>query len=229
MIRNTVSGKVYIGQTTKTLGLRWTWHKSQASRSKTIFGCALLGYGSGAFMVLELGRAFSAEELNEMERRAIWSHSADDREFGYNMEPGGVGCGTVSIETRMKLSARGKGRPHSAQHRAKIGIANKGRKWSPESRAKISASLTGKKLPPFTEEHKAKISAALKGRKTTPPTDEQRAKISAAHKGKKFSADRLASHRGWKLPPRTEEHRAKIRAAWALRRTRTAEQIENKE
>lgn len=168
MVRNGVSGKVYIGQTTKTLGLRWTWHKSQASRSKTIFGCALLGYGPAAFTVLELGRAFSAEELNEMERRAIWSHSSDDREFGYNMEPGGVGCGTVSIETRKKLSARALGRPHSAQHRANIGKAHKGRKVSPETREKISKTLAGRKRPPFSLETRAKMSKASARRKRSP-------------------------------------------------------------
>lgn len=132
------------------------------------------------------------------------------------------------------MSAAGRGRPKSAEHRAKIGAAHRGRVKSPEHRAKISAACLGRQPSPETRaklsaagrartqsvETRAKISAALTGgshpsRRGIPLTPETREKLRAAHLGKVASAETRAkisaSRTGLKVSP-------EARAAMSARR-----------
>jgi hypothetical protein len=47
---------------------------------------------------------------------------------------------SMSSETRAKMSAATRGRPHSAEHNAAVGLANRGKKRTLASRAKMSAA-----------------------------------------------------------------------------------------
>lgn len=136
LIRNTLNGKVYIGQTTKTLERRWKEH-NWSSRYKSPLKAALRKYGATAFTASVLHQAFSRQELDEMEVCAIWSHDSTNRSSGYNLTPGGKSLGKgsqhpsfgreVSQETRLKISAANKGHETSPEHRRKIGIKSVGR------------------------------------------------------------------------------------------------------
>lgn len=250
-----MSGKVYIGQTTQTISDRWSNHKVDVRHYNTVFANALKSYGFDAFTVVELGRSFSAEELNEMEIRAIWSHSSDDREFGYNMEKGG-NCAPMSAEARLKIGAAHRGKIVSAETRAKQSAARKGRKMSEEQRLQMIARNTGSKL---SAEACEKISAGNKGKVRT---DEHRANMRAgwARRAERLAADRIEgpividtrpydtltraekisrTMRGVKKSEQTrarmraaskntsEEHRAKLKAAWVLRKARQTEATSN--
>ena len=68
------------------------------------------------------------------------------------------------MATRAKMSAAGKGRVFSEQHRSRIGIGSKGKKkpCSPSRRQKIIASLTGKKHTPERVENMRNALIALR-------------------------------------------------------------------
>lgn len=102
------------------------------------------------------------DDIDEAEIRWI----REMREQGarlLNIEPGGNGR---SFETRAKISAAKKGRPHSDEHRAKISIAMIGHKnglgyrHSAETRARMSVSHIGR---PVSAETRAKLRAAMVG------------------------------------------------------------------
>jgi group I intron endonuclease len=92
---NTKNGKVYIGQTIRTLAERMRGHLTQARSKKTekvSFQYAILKYGFDAFTweVIDTGK--SPEDLNQKEIEWI-SHyeSFTDSKKGYNCTPGGSG------------------------------------------------------------------------------------------------------------------------------------------
>lgn len=111
LVRNSVNGKVYIGKTTQAIRTRWVQHCSVSkNRDRSILHNAIRKYGRDAFTVVELGRAFTENELNEMERRCIWSHDSTNRAVGYNLTAGGEGVTgyKASPETRDKVSQAAK-------------------------------------------------------------------------------------------------------------------------
>lgn len=213
-----LNGKVYVGQTTMSIERRWITHKSDAvRRAATIFSKAIKKYTPSAFVVVELGRAFSAEELNGAERRAIWSHSSDDREYGYNIEPGGS-QGPVSATTRKKMSVVRIGMKFSDEHRANIRAGKTGKKWSAERRAnhrpwKLSPETIAKRAELRGVKRSAETRAKMSAVKLN-QSPETRAKIAAAHRGK----------------TRSEETRIRVsqglKAYFARRKERTVELIE---
>ena len=131
LIRNSVNGKIYVGQTTKSIKERFQQHKCDAHSGRGFhLHKAITKYGAHAFAIVILGMAFSKQELDEMEMRSIRTHDATNQEYGYNLTPGGQGCGNAkSPEHIAKIAAahRGKKRgPLSPEHRTRIGAANKG-------------------------------------------------------------------------------------------------------
>jgi hypothetical protein len=90
--------------------------------------------------------------------------------------------GSISPETRAKLSAAHRGRVVSAETRAKIGAANRGREKSPELLATMSAN--GRAM----WADKEKRAAILAGQRS----EEGRKNRSEAHIGRTHSAEALA-------------------------------------
>ena len=89
IIRNTVNGKVYIGQTHVSIKLRFQNHLSAARRGLDyVIGKAIRKYGEDKFYV-ELLEECLIEELNEREKYWIKFFKATDNRFGYNMSIGG--------------------------------------------------------------------------------------------------------------------------------------------
>lgn len=89
IIRNTVNSKVYVGQTTVSIKLRFQNHLSAARNNKDyVIGKAIRKYGQDKFYV-ELLEECLKEELNDREKYWISFFKATDSRYGYNLSIGG--------------------------------------------------------------------------------------------------------------------------------------------
>jgi group I intron endonuclease len=217
VLRNTVNGKCYVGQTTQEPSMRFKQHVKERSHCVAL-KAAFAKYGAEAFEMMKFGRAADKAVLDAMEIEAI-AILGSIAPGGYNLRAGGS-WGTHGPEARQKISKATKGRTVSDSHRELMRQRMLGTSPSPETRAKISATLTGRPLAEerhaamkgrgvgrrHTEESKAKMKANRAG---IPMTEEGKKKLRAANLGKKHS----------------EEIKAKMTAAqtarWAQRRALT--------
>lgn len=116
------NGKVYIGQTIKSLNTRIYYHCKEFSN--TIKCKAVRKYKE--FKVEVLHQA-DINCLDILEKIYIAEFKSNDREFGYNLESGGNLNKILSEETKRK-----------------IGEAHKGMKHSEETKLKMSKQRSGK-------------------------------------------------------------------------------------
>ena len=143
-ITNKLNGKVYIGQTTKTLDQRRKGHIQAAKNGVNhhLYN-AMNKYGIENFEFEEICRTNSKSELNYLEAKYILEY--DSVRNGYNMGYGGDNNVMDSPIVKDK---------HDKIMR------------SDDVRLKISQSMKQyRKENPFTEEHRQKISEKLKGNK----------------------------------------------------------------
>jgi group I intron endonuclease len=188
LIRNTVNGKVYIGQT-RCLETRWRIHRNQLLGNKHFNKHLQASWNkyNGAFE-FEIVLYCSRQELNEMEIALIELSESFNAKIGFNKTKGGEHF-ELTEEGKRNIGNSKRGIPLSEEHKAKIGRFHKGKVVSEDTRKKLSASglgrvganlgkclseetkrkmaeaKLGKKRPPFTEEHKQKISMKMLGRK----------------------------------------------------------------
>ena len=202
LIRNTVNGKSYIGQTRHDAEkTRIRDHLNGSHGGSRIVKRAIEKYGKDAFTYEILHDGIIPDFLDMLEIEAIAKYNTLAPN-GYNLETGGNRNKRASAQTREKLSIAQKGRTPW----------NKGMPRSEETKRKISETKKGKSL---SEEHRQKISEVQKGTRTgennpmygkpawnkdKPHPAETRRKISEAKKGKSLS----------------EEHRRKLngRTPW---------------
>jgi group I intron endonuclease len=163
-----INGKVYIGQTTKTLYMRKAQHKCRLKYNdkRTIFSCALIDEGFENFTWEIVAVANNQDELDRKEEYYIKKYKSNDLKFGYNDRGGGTYF-KMSLLQKQKLSLAHKGKIVGDSTRQKLRIASTGRKHTNETKRKISVGHKGKKL---TEEHKQKLSVAKRGKKLTEET-----------------------------------------------------------
>lgn len=89
IIRNKINSKVYIGQTTRSLSIRFSNHLSAAKHSKGyVIGKAIRKYGAENFYI-ELLEECNIDSLNEREKHWIAFFNSTNSKFGYNMSIGG--------------------------------------------------------------------------------------------------------------------------------------------
>lgn len=201
-ITNLVNGKTYIGQ-----------HKYKELNDYYMGSGVLLKraqrkYGIENFKKEILYANIQYQDTaDSVEMYAI----AKERSVGkaeYNIANGGNCTGTVSDETRKKLSDSHKGKRLSEETKRKITEANKGKH-------------KGKKFPNrkrISDESRKRISDALKGR-----TISWGSKISASNKGKKMSEEaKKKISESSKGRQHSEETRKKLsearKAYWAAKR-----------
>lgn len=143
-VTNKVNGKVYIGQTIRTLEQRKWQHLDAAKNGcKTHFYNAIRKYGEDSFVFEILDEASSVQELNELERYYIAKF--DSIKNGYNMVDGGNNNVMFLDDVKQK---------HLESMR------------SNETRAKISKTLKKyRKEHPWTEEQKRKFAESKYGNK----------------------------------------------------------------
>lgn len=171
-VTNIANGKIYVGQTWKTLHRRLRCHINDANAGVghcTRLVRAILKYGAGAFVIEMLAEARTQIEADLLEDKHIVS--LNTIRDGYNLRAGGA-HGRLNEETRAKMSA-----------------AHNGKIISKETRAKIASTLTGRKNGPPSAETRAKISDAHRGQKHSAAV---RAKMSTVHRGKLLSANHRA-------------------------------------
>jgi group I intron endonuclease len=139
---NKINGKVYIGQTVRTLEARKSGHVQSAKKgSKNHFHRAIRKYGIDNFDFEVVCEATTKEELNELEKYYIKYFNCIEE--GYNMVADG--------HTNIMFNAEAR-----AKHDAKM--------RTDEVRTKISNSMKEyRKQHPFTESHKKKLSDKAKG------------------------------------------------------------------
>ena len=163
-ITNTVNGRIYIGQTIKTLAHRWSQHTT------SIKNCPLYNafrrYGRDKFKMEAICSALSPEYLNELEQYFIKFYDCMAPK-GYNLTSGGDSAYTRSEHSRDR------------QRQAMLGHT-----VSDETKAKISATLMGRegvrRGAVLSEETRQKISAAQVGKKAG---EETKARMRASHAG----------------------------------------------
>lgn len=97
-VTNLINGKVYIGQTQKTLKIRKIKHiyESFEGNSKLLFHKALRKYGEDSFSWDIIDYADSQDELNKKEIYWI-SHYNSFGENGYNLTNGGASGGNIKF------------------------------------------------------------------------------------------------------------------------------------
>lgn len=106
LITNIVNGKVYVGQTTKTIGERFSEHKSEARRGSELpFHRAVRKYKPDAFTATELEKCSDRDSLNQAETRWIRTLHAATSESGYNCTSGGEGGYERTPESRLRIAA----------------------------------------------------------------------------------------------------------------------------
>lgn len=147
LITNIITGKKYIGQTTRTLEQRLKEHK----REGNILHRAISKYGISNFKAEELKRCSSINELNDSETELIKEYNTLVPN-GYNLDSGGLNK-TMHSESKIKMSLAKKGRKlHEnsikTQFKKSHIPANKGRKHSQESKNKMRKARLGKKNSP---------------------------------------------------------------------------------
>jgi group I intron endonuclease len=122
----TVTGKCYIGQTTKGISQRWSQHIADANRNHIPFSRAIAEHGADAFELSILAEANSQEQLDELEAKWILLKRSYDPEAGYNRRFGGI-SGKLTIETKATMSKAQYGHSSSPEARARQSKAMKGR------------------------------------------------------------------------------------------------------
>ena len=176
---NNNNGKMYVGQTTKKLNLRWNEHTSNKSSSP--LHRALRRYGKENFSLETLHVCASKEEMDFAEIFYI-NLLNTKAPLGYNLTDGGEGRQGyhLSEESKKKISEKNSGKKMSLAQRIQISKRHKGIKLGPRSEAvkeKISKAHLGKKP---TEETRRRQSLAKLGKKRAPFTDETKLRMSIA-------------------------------------------------
>lgn len=175
VIENQITGKMYVGQTSKSSKTRWIEHYREKRCSA--LNNAIKKYGADAFSVRDIDTADTQEELDNKER--FWIEALGTMApNGYNLRSGGRTGGVLSLDSRKKISETKKGKPLTFAQ--KEGIKNRnqrgenhpmfGRHHSEETKRKISAAnkgrLAGEKNPrfgvPLREDVKIKLSESRK-------------------------------------------------------------------
>ena len=186
-ITNLINGKIYIGQTVKSIANSQDYYGSGSIIKKAIFK-----YGKENFQKDILESCTNREHLSEREMYWIYKLNSTNPLIGYNIALGGNGGDTISNnpnkkEISKRISDTLKGRKSSEETKKKISESNKGndklkywkdKKLDLNHAKKIGDSQKGKKK--HTEESKLKISQKNKGRIKT---KKEREDISKRMKG----------------------------------------------
>lgn len=216
---NNLNNKVYIGITIQKPYKRWLNGKGYTNND--YFNKSINKYGWDNFSHEILYEHLTKEEAEQKEIELIAQYRSNQREFGYNIQNGGMHKGKFSEISKKKMSeshigitAWNKGlhigigqennfygKKHSEETKKKISNANKGRKKTPEQIEKVRNSCKEtwrKKIEngyTMSEETRKKISDANKGRVSTfkghHHTEEAKNKLRIAHLGKKQSSDAI--------------------------------------
>jgi group I intron endonuclease len=192
----TINGKIYIGQTIRSLQERQRQHLSDArGKSKDFpFYRAIRKYGEAAFTWEQIDTAATTDELDQKEIHWIDRSHSLLTEQGYNCVPGGQNGHGIPQEIRDKISLSRSGQKLSLESIEKIKIANTGKtrsqeakqhyveRWTKEERQKRREKYLGEDNPNYgnhmSEESRLNISKKAKARGGRPQTEAEKKKRS---------------------------------------------------
>ena len=197
MVINKINGKMYIGQTTKTLEERMKRHIYISKHDpKTHFQKALNKYGAENFIFEELEICDSMSMLNEREQYWIKKYNTLSP-YGYNLNSGGRNH-FVCDETKQEISntlkeyyktheSKSIGFKHTEETKQIISEKNKGQKRTEETKQKLREINLGKHLSEETKQKLREINlgkiSPMKG-KITPDNVKEKQRISALNRSK---------------------------------------------
>lgn len=161
-VTNTLSGKMYIGQTTRP-ERRFAEHTRKGSKSKTL-GAAIKKHGKENFEFEIRCWCPDKSYADMVEIKLIEAH--DTRRVGYNICVGGGGLGSGEDHPCYGRKASDEERRLKAEGKRGALNPHYGKPNSPEQKAKIRDSLLGREIT-----WGDKISAAKKGIRTIPLED----------------------------------------------------------
>lgn len=181
VLTNTVNGKQYVGQTTKTA--EWRFHKhSLQSQYRSRVSYAIEKYGKENFTVETVDEAVDRRELDALERLYISALQTLDPAKGYNVALGGVGNNVMTKETAAKVADKLRGRKVPPAVVEKMAATKRNRPRTVAEQAVLDAMIEKAKGRVHTAAAKKKMSDAAKGRKMPPCSEERRQKLSDAAK-----------------------------------------------
>lgn len=137
---NKINGKRYVGITKQNPEIRW--HSGNGYNNSEYFWRAIKKYGWRNFEHKILYENLTKEEAERVEIQLIAEWKTTDRAYGYNIANGGNHIGSVSEETKKKISNRHKGIAtelhRTEKTKKKISKGLKGIKRSDETKKKMS-------------------------------------------------------------------------------------------
>ena len=140
---NTANGKVYVGQTSKTLEER-AQSNGRNYRESPLFYAAIMEYGWPSFIPEIIDTARTKAEADEKERHYIGCYKSNDAQFGYNITDGGRSDFTFPSATRSAISRMATERYMDARRNPMYG-----KHHTDESKAKMRECKLGSKNPMF--------------------------------------------------------------------------------
>ena len=211
LLENTVTGKVYVGSTTRNLRARIQHHQLQLRRGRHTnpkLQNAWAKYGEEAFTCRVL-LVCAPKDCLFFEQRALDRFEACGPK-GYNLVPkaGNVQGLRHTDEAKRKISRGNTGKIISDDQKLALSRAHKGKTISPENKEAVRRRHKG---APKSEEHRAKLAAAATGRSHSAET---KAKIGAASRGRTFTDEQRESiSAGVRQAYATTDLREKVAAA----------------
>lgn len=201
VVTNTVNGKQYVGQTTKTAEQRWKGHTSKSSNCRALWN-AIQKYRVESFTLGVVGTGSDKQDLDAKESEWV-AKLGTMAPNGYNLTTGGDSGGSWSQET------------NELRRKALLG-----RVLPQKTRDLIRAAKSGK---PLTQEHKDALRVPKKNR--SPEGMSARAAAVRKTYANMTPEDRckLGQHRVG--VPHTEESIAKMRAKAQARVARKRESL----
>ena len=140
------NGKVYVGLTCHCDDIeeKRFGHNGHKYKNQPLVYRAIQKYGWDNIQHEIIAKYISRESAVNIEKDLIALYRSNERQYGYNISPGGEEGSYHSEESRKKMSEQRRGKKKSEEHRRKIGESNKGRIMSVETRKKISEKAKGR-------------------------------------------------------------------------------------
>lgn len=151
-VTNTINGKKYIGQTSRSPKERWGEHQHPYKNLSTFpLSSAIRKYGIENFIFKILASFQKKQDMDAFEIFLIDVHDTTNPEKGYNLARGGGGPlgyrHTAKAREKIRVASIGRknnlGKKHSVETRTKMSLAH--RNLSSETRVKLSIAGIGNK------------------------------------------------------------------------------------
>jgi len=147
-ILNKNTGKAYIGQTINKPEVRFGYHTQRLKKGthdNEYLQRSFNKHGIDSFMFYTILKTDDLESLNLYEEQFIKILRATDRNFGYNIRPGGANS-KLSEETKRKIGLAGIGRKQTEANKKALSERNKGNTWASVTKGKIVSQESKKKM-----------------------------------------------------------------------------------